>query len=452
MPNLSSSAEQRRSVASNEGTFPYGPHRRVTCHRFENGLRVILLVDRTAPVVSYHTWFRVGSRHEADGKTGLAHLLEHLMFGAFEGLQAGEYDRLMEEAGAEINAATWVDWTYYYANAPSSQLDRLITLESKRMGTLDLQPDAFTSELEVVSNERRMRVEDDIGGAVAESLYELAFRSHAYRRPTIGWLEDIATLTLDDCLRFYRTYYAPNNATVVVAGRFDAHKTLEKLSKAYSYLRPAELPVEDARPEPPQLERRFKSLEKPTATPKLAIAYHAPCLGDVDHAPLVLLCDVLFGGRASRAHRALVQEAEVASDVRGWVGSFQQPGLLEMHGTVRKGRAIQELLDGLDVQVDRLRSEAIDMEELERAKARAELGLVRSMETAAGRAEQIAFYDTVLGSPVGALDRLEQLRRVSRSDVLRVARRYLDPDRRSIIEVQPLDEVRSRDNEKAAQA
>lgn len=427
-----------RPPVQHERTVPYGPRLQVACHRLDNGLRILMLVDRSAPVVSYHTWFRVGSRLEQDGKTGLAHLLEHMMFGEFEDVPAGEYDRLMEEAGAEINAATWVDWTYYYANAPSSQLDLVISLESRRMGRLRLRQEAFASELEVVTNERRMRVEDDVGGAVAERLFELAFQKHAYRRPTIGWMQDIAGLTLEDCRSFYETFYAPNNATVVVVGRFDEKRTLDKLADAYAYLKPADLPVEQVQPEPPQLEVRRELMRKPTSTPKLSVAYHGPALGDVDHAPLALLSDILFGGRASRAHQSMVQRAEVASDVRGWIGPFHHPGLVELQATARRGHTTGELLDALDAELDEVRKEPVTAQELERAKARAELGLVRSMETCAGRAEQIAFYDTVTGDPVGAFDRLDRLRRTTRSDILRVARRYLDPDRRNVIEVLPL--------------
>jgi zinc protease len=447
MAKLSSPArgadDPRRSpgAVKHDRVLPYGPTLRVTCHHLDNGLRILLLMDRSAPVISYHTWFRVGSRHERQGKTGLAHLLEHLMFGSFEGLAAGEYDRQMEEAGAEINAATWLDWTYYYANAPSSQLDRVIDLESRRMGTLKLHPEPFASELEVVTNERRMRVEDDVAGSISEKLYETAFQTHAYRRPTIGWLEDITGLTMEDCAQFYRTYYAPNNATVVVAGRFDERKTLDKLAKAYGHLDPAELPVEDTQPEAPQTGLRAVEMRKPTSTQKLAVAYHGPALGDVDHAPLALLVDVLFGGRASRAHQSMVQKAEVASDVRGWVGPFQDPGLIEMQATARTGRDAQEGLEALDREIDRVRSEPVMAEELDRAKARAELGLVRSMETSSGRAEQIAFYDAVLGNPVGAFERVERFRGITRSDLLRVARRYLAADRRTVIRVSPLNEA-----------
>ena len=434
------SPEPGRCALVRERSLPYGPILRVDDYRLDNGLRILTLLDRSAPVVSYHTWFRVGSRHEHQGKTGLAHLLEHLMFGALEDLPAGEFDRQMESAGAETNAATWVDWTYYYANVPSSQLPRVIDLESRRMGKLLLEPNAFQSEVEVVLNERKYRIEDDVAGSVSERLYDLAFAQHAYGRPTIGWLQDIESFTLEDAASFYRTYYAPNNATIVVAGSFDEAKTLSRIAQAYAYLPRTEIPVEACRPEPWQGTERHDRLHKPTATHKVALGYHAPALGDVDHAPLALLCDVLFGGRASRAHQAMVRQAELAMDVRGWVGPFQQPGLMEIHTAARQGRTSTELLEALDAQIARVVAEPVEEHEVERAKARAELGLVRSMETSAGRAEQLAFYETVLGNPIGALTRLDLLRRVTRSDVLRVARRYLTPSSRTVIEVHPLEE------------
>lgn len=432
---------ETRCAVYYEGPVPFGPAMQVQQYRLENGLRLLLLVDNSAPVVAYHTWFRVGSRHERDGKTGLAHLLEHLMFVEFEGLKANEFDRRMEQAGAETNAATWVDWTYYYEQAPADQLGLLISLEAIRMGKLALKPDTVQSELEVVANERRYRVDDDVEGSVSEQLYSMAFRQHGYRTPTIGWMRDIQALSLDDVAAFYRTYYAPNNATVVVAGSFDELRTVQKIATAYAYLGPSELPVEDAHPEPPQTSERVAVVQKPTSTHKLSLGYHGPSIADADHVALSLMHDVLFGGRSSRVHRALVQEAEIATDVRGWLAPFQAPGLSEIQLTARPGHTAEQLLEALDVQLEAVLREPVTAQELDRAKARAELGLVRSLESCGGKAEQIAFYDTLLADPAGAFRRLEHIRRLSRADVLWAARRYLQPSTRSVILVHPQEEV-----------
>ncbi|MBI5534745.1 MAG: insulinase family protein [Deltaproteobacteria bacterium] len=420
-----------------EGALPFGSALSVERYRLANGLQVLLVEDRAAPVVAYHTWFRVGSRHERQGKTGLAHLLEHLMFNEFEGMKPGEFDRKLEEAGAETNAATWVDWTYYYENLPASQLGLAIALESRRMGKLVMQQAQVTSELEVVANERRYRVDDDVDGAVSEKLYSRAFTTHGYRTPTIGWMDDIKGLTPDDCRGFYTTYYAPNNATLVVVGDFDEVATIRKIAAAYGELKPAEIPVEDSHPDAPQTEQRTEVLHKPTPTDKVSIGYHGPALADYDHSALSLLNDILFGGRSSRVHRALVQDAEIATDVRGWVSTFQDPGLYEIGLVARPERSAEELLAKLDEQLEKVCAEPVTEDELERARARAELGLLRGMETCGGKAEQIAFYTTTLGEPCGAFQRLEQLRRVTRSDVLKAARRYLRPEARTVITVHP---------------
>src|SRR5712691_6360877 len=283
-----------------DGMFPLGPSMTVQKYHLGNGLTVLLSVDASAPVASYHTWFSVGSRHEKTGKTGLAHLFEHLMFNETEKHPAGSFDRTLEEAGAESNAATWVDWTFYHESIPKDRLGLVVDLEAERMSKLVLREPQVTSEKEVVANERRYRVDDDVEGAVSELLYKTAYTTHAYRWPTIGWMADIEGFTTDDCAAFYRTYYAPNNATVVAVGDFKEKDLLAKIQKAYGALESADIPVEDALPEPPQSGERRVSVKKPTATDKVAIAYHGPAFGDVDHVPLTVLSEVLFAGRSSR--------------------------------------------------------------------------------------------------------------------------------------------------------
>ena len=416
---------------------PFGPAMSIAEYRLGNGLTVLVLKDDSAPVVSYHTWFSVGSRHEKPGKTGLAHLFEHLMFNEVEGRPAGTFDRLLEEAGAETNAATWVDWTFYHENVPRDRIGLVIQLEAERMGKLVLRDPQVTSEKEVVANERRYRVEDDVEGSVNELLYKLAFTQHAYGWPTIGWMEDIQGFTTDDCVAFYRTFYAPNNATLVIVGDVKERELLSKIQAAYGYLEPAVLPIEDVHPEPPQFEERRTSVTKPTPTAKIALGYRGPAFGDADHVPLTVLAEILFSGRSSRVYRSLVQEKEIATEVRGWVSTFRDPGLFEMYVTARPGKTSAELLAALDEEIERVVREPVSEDELAKVKAKVELSLLQSLETANGKAEQIGFYATVLGDPAGAFARLEAYRRTSVSDVLRAARRYLVRSQRTVIEVQP---------------
>jgi zinc protease len=432
------SAPSGAAAVTYEGSVPFGGDE-VHRYRLANGLSVLLLVDRSAPVVSYFTWFNVGSRHERPGKTGLAHFFEHLMFNETESLEAGEFDRKLEENGAESNAATWVDWTYYYESLPSDRIGLAIRLESDRMQHLVLREPQVNSEREVVANERRYRVDDDVEGSANEELYKTAFQTHPYHWPTIGWMRDIEGYTPSDCESFYRTFYAPNNATVVVVGDFKEADVLAKMRDAYGPIPASTIPPEDTMPEPPQLEERVVTLKKPTASEKFLCGFHGPALGDVDHVHLSVLNEILFGGRASRLYRKLVIETELASEVRGWVSTFRDPGLYEMYITARPERRVREAQALLEAEVLRVRDEVVTDDELLRAKARLELSLLQSLESTSGKAEQIGFYETLVGDPAAAFRRLEAYRRTTAGDLRRVARRYLDPRGRTIVYVMPED-------------
>ncbi len=426
------------------GTVEFGPSLKVERFRLANGLTLLLCEDHSAPVVAFQTWFRVGSRDERPGKTGLAHLFEHLMFNESEGCAQGEYDRQLEEAGAENNASTWLDWTQYTVAAPADQLELVVKLEANRLGRLVVRDAQVRCEKDVVANERRFRVDDDVEGTVVETLWATAFQRHPYRWPTIGWMEDIQGFTTEDCVAFYRAHYAPNNATVVVVGDVTETRLVRLLAEAYGAFPPADPVLEDLWPEPPQREERRVELHQPTVTEKLAVGYHGPALGDADHAAASVLVEILFGGRASRCHQALVREREVAIEVRASVGQFRDPSLIEVFASAREGRRAEELLAALDAEIDRVIALPIPEPEIERARARLELALVSSLETVDGKASTLGFYESVLGQPALAFERISALQSIDAGALRRAARRYLDRDRRSLVLVRrskpsPLD-------------
>jgi zinc protease len=420
-----------------DATISFGPAMRVERFVLGNGLKVLVLADSSAPVVCVQTWFGVGSRHERPGKSGLAHLFEHLMFGETENVAHGAFDRMLEEAGAETNAATFLDWTYYHTNLPKDALELTLRLEAERMARLVLRDPQVSSEKEVVANERRQRVDDDVDGSVNELLYKAAFTCHAYGRPTIGWMEDIQGFSTDDCTAFYETYYAPNNATIVIVGDVALPQALGAVQDHYGVQASSTIPVEDVLPEPPQTEERRASVVKPTATHKVAIGYRSPALGDFDHAPLALLNEILFGGRSSRVHRALIQEQEIATEVRGWVGAFRDPALYDIYLVARGEHTGDELLAALDPLLEAVRAAPVSEAELDKAKARVELSVLQGLETVSGKAEQIGFFETVLGDPAALFDKLNAYRRTTVGDLLRVARRYLVSSARTIVHVVP---------------
>ena len=417
--------------------LPFGEALTVSRYRLGNGLTVLLLVDRSAPVVSYQTWFKVGSRHESPGKTGLAHLFEHLMFNETEHLGAGEFDRLLESAGGETNAATWVDWTFYYENVPKDALPLVMRLEADRMAHLVLRDPQVSSEKDVVTNERALRVDDDIEGSANEALYEAAFRAHPYHWPTIGWRADIAAFTTADCRAFYRTFYAPNNATIVIAGDVDEAAALRLVREHYGHQRAARIPEERHIAEPAQRAERRVTLRRPTPSEKLQLGYRAPAFGERDHVVLSVLHEVLLGGRSSRLFRKLVSDGELAVEARGSVAPFRDEGLYEVWISMREGHGAGEALAILDAEFARVRDEPVTTAELEKAKNRLELAFLQGMETASGKAEQLGFYETVLGDPRRIFGRLEDTRRVTAADVQRVARRVFDARRRTTVLVLP---------------
>lgn len=426
----------RRARVRYEGAVPFG-RKNIEQFRLGNGLRVLFLVDRAAPVVSFHTWYRVGSRHEVEGKTGLAHLFEHLMFNETKNLPAGAFDRRLERAGAHTNAATWNDWTYYYEDVPSSQLGLVIELEAERMKNLVLRDPQVRSEKEVVANERRYRVDDDIDGTINEVLYKTAFERHPYHHPTIGWMEDILNFTTQDCRAFYKTYYAPNNATLVIVGDVSIPRALRRIQRAYGTIPASTIPEEIQVIEPEQTSERLVRMQKPTPTGKIAIGYRGPALGDPDHVVLSVLSEALFGGRSSRLYRDLVTVRELAIDVVASVSMFRDPGLFEIYLTAREGITTDQLLAALDEGLDALAHRPVTDDERDRAVARMELAFLQGLETVGGRAEQIGFFDTVVGDPAGSLRRLEALRSVDTHRIADVAAKYIDRKRRTVIIVDP---------------
>lgn len=437
IPPAKTAASGKLDDVTYEGDSAFGPSMRVKRFRMGNGLRVLLLVDRSAPVVAYHTWYRVGSRDEKPGKTGLAHLFEHLMFNETKNLEAGEFDRTLEENGAESNAATWLDWTMYHEALPAPKLSLAAKLEADRMANLVLRDKQVSSEKEVVANERRYRVDDDVEGAVNELLYSLAFTAHPYHWPTIGWMKDIEGFTTGDCASFYKTFYAPNNATVVIVGDVDEKNALEIVRQQYGALPPSQLPEKKFPAEPPQSGERRREVKKPTATQKIMLGYKSPAISSADHAPLSVLNEILFGGRSSRIYRSMVKTKELATDIRGWVGTFVDPALYEMYVTARGEHTCAELEAALFAELEAVRSKEIGVEELEKAKSRLELAFLQGMETASGKAEQIGFYDTTLGDPGAGFARLEAFRETTAADLQRVAKTYLVAEHRTLVRVLP---------------
>jgi zinc protease len=413
--------------------------RGVTARRYRlgNGLGLLAAVDRRAPIVALQTWYRVGSRHERPGATGMAHLFEHLMFGQTEHIAAGEFDRLVEVTGGESNAATWVDWTYYRLSLPARDLALGIRLECERMQHLILDPTPVEAERDVVTNERRERVEDDVDGWLDEQLMALAFTVHPYRWPTIGWMEDIRALSLTDMRAFYRTWYAPNNATLVCVGDFDEAQLMALVEQSYGQIPSAALPATERTPEPEQTRERIVRAPKPIATDRVLIGYKAPGQDEADWAVLEIVATLLAGCPSARLYRRLVIEREVASSVDAQLTPFADPSLLRLAVTAARGHTADEILALIDQELAVMAEQPPLAAEVEKAKAIAETDFWTSLADVDGKAEAIGHYETALGDFRKVNTLAARLAAVTTEDVARCVRGYLRSERRTIVIAEP---------------
>ncbi|MFT3700636.1 MAG: pitrilysin family protein [Kofleriaceae bacterium] len=406
-------------------------------YRFKNGLGLIAAADRSAPVIALQTWFRVGSRHERPGATGMAHLFEHLMFGQTESLPPGEYDRLVERTGGESNAATWVDWTHYNLIVPARDLELGLKLEAERMQHLVLETTPVETERKVVTNERRERVEDDVDGWLDEQLMALAFTTHPYRWPTIGWMEDIRALELGEIRQFYRTWYAPNNCTLVICGDFDEQNLLQLIDSYFGAIPSAEIPEIRDEVEPVQSGQRIVRAPKPIATDRLLVGYKSPGQDHPDWAALEIVSTLLAGCRSARLDRKLVIEQEAASSVEAQLTPFRDPSLLRLAITTTRGHDADEVLATIDQEIAALIETPPSAAEVEKAKALAETEFWLELVDVDGKADKLGHYETTLGDfrKLNAIaDRLTQ---VTVADVARVMRQYLVPAHRTIVIAEP---------------
>ena len=435
-----------------ETRHSFGPALQVERHRLDNGLGVILLRDPSAPVVAYQTWFRVGSRHEAPGKTGIAHLFEHLMFNQTATLPAGEFDRQMELAGAETNAATWVDWTYYRNSLPAAKLELAVRLEADRMSNLTLTDAQVDSEREVVANERRLTVDDDVEGFLFEELYQLAFARHPYHHPTIGWMDDIQGITTADARAFYRAFYAPNRATVIVVGDIDPAATLALIERHYGPIPPADVREPTAEPEPAQAGERRARHAKPVTAERAVLAYKSPAQGHPDWLALLAAAEVLTGGQSSRLWRDLVVDREIATSVSAALTPFRDPGLCQLYVTLKRDRSSDAAEEAIDRAVAALAATPPDAVELAKAKNRLETSFWSELDGVDGKAESLGHYETTLGDHRLLFDAARQLGELGAEDVRRAAETYLRRDARTVIVVEPSDESPEEDDDEGDDA
>jgi zinc protease len=404
----------------------------VVAETLENGLRVLLLEDHRSPIVSFQVWYRVGSRNEARGATGIAHFLEHLMFKGTPRFGPREFARIVEQNGGQNNAFTTQDVTSYFVDIAADRLDLVLDLEADRMQHLLLDPREIDSERQVVIEERRTRTEDDPDGFLAEEVSSIAFKAHPYGVPIIGWQEDIARITPAEIRAFYRTYYVPNNALVVAVGDFKASDLLARIRQRFGPIPRGAEPPPMLAIEPPQNGERRVIVSKQAQLPIVYLGYHVPNHRSADAYALELLSTILSGGRASRLYRHLVYERQLALGAGGDYSFFAfDPSLFWFYATPLPGQTPETLEKALLAEMERLAKEPVTDEELARAKNQTEAAFVFQEDSVHHRASLLARFE-LIGGQVDPARFLENIRKVTAADVTRVARAWFPPDRRNV--------------------
>jgi zinc protease len=412
-----------------------------------NGLRIFVKTDRRAPVVVCMVWYRVGSMDEVNGTTGVAHVLEHMMFKGTKAVPAGEFSRFIAEAGGRDNAFTSRDYTGYFQMLHKSQLPLAMRLEADRMANLTLTAEEFTKELRVVMEERRWRVEDRPRSLVYEQLTATALKAHPYRYPVIGWMSDVEQLRVEDAKAFYDRWYAPNNATLVVVGDVTAQEVHKLAAHYFGPLKPKTLPVRKITQEPEQRGPQYLTVRAPAELPFVMMAYRAPVLRDPDAEwepyALEMLANVLDGNEAARLNRNLVRTERIASSAdASYDGIGRGPGTFYLSATPTSGKTAQDVEQALRREVQKLIAEGVTAEELQRMKSQAVASHVYERDSMYFQAQQIGSLDMV-GLPPTLMDLfVEKLKLVTAEQVQAVAKKYLIDDQLTVayLDPQPLAE------------
>jgi predicted Zn-dependent peptidase len=411
-------------------------------HRLDNGLKVVLSQDRSVPVVCVNLWYGVGSRNEPRGKTGFAHLFEHMMFQGSANVPKNRHFELVERAGGTLNATTWFDRTNYFQTLPSHHLELALWLESDRMGWMlpAMDQEKLDNQRDVVKNEKRQRYDNQPYGDWDERLQALVFPpTHPYHHTVIGSMEDLDAATLDDVASFFRTYYVPNNAVLTLAGDFDRDRALEMVEAYFGGI-PAGDPIPDV-PGELELDTVIGETVRDTVVtdvplPRVIMALRIPPYSSEEFTVAEVARGVLGTGRASRLYRRLVRERRVAKDVVSYAFPLMTgASMMLLWATGFADSAVEDLEEALAAELEGLSDAAAH--EIERAVAVTETDLVRSLERVGERADLLSMFDLYFDDPGRLNLEIERLRAVSSEDVRRFAGERFGPDNRAVVSYVP---------------
>ena len=397
-----------------------------------NGLKIVVWPDHDIPNVALYNWYRVGSRNERAGITGISHFFEHMMFNGTSTRKPGEFDRTMEANGGANNAYTSSDVTVYQDWFPRSALGVIFDLEGDRMANLSFDPKVVESERGVVYSERRSSVDNNNVGALVEQIDATAFLAHPYQIPTIGWPSDIEGWTQQDLKTYYKTYYAPNNAVMFVVGDVEPAEVFALAEKTIGKIPAQPAPVAVTTKEPEQQGERRIDLKRPAQAPLLVMAHHALSGSDADMPALQLLVSILADGDSSRLHQALVEQQPLAVDIDDQVASGFDPGLVYLIAQLPPGGDLAKTEAGMDAVLAKVAKEGVTQAELDKARTQKLAAFWRSMATISGKAQAMGGFEVFNGDYRKLFDAPAAYDRVTTADVQRLAAKIFRRDNRTV--------------------
>ncbi len=404
--------------------------------KLANGLTVLVHEDRSAPVVSTYLFYRSGSRNERPGRTGIAHLFEHMMFNGGVNTE-GKFDEVIESNGGSTNGYTTRDYTAYMETFPVPALERVLWLEADRMRALAITPKNLEQERGIVKEERRLRIDNDPGAKMYEEIYLAAYVASTYRWNTVGFMADLDQITLEDAKEYFRTYYAPNNATLVLAGAITPAEGFALAERYFGSIPSQKPPEKIVNVEPPQRGPKTVILRQAAELPAVAIGWHAVAALHADRPVFDVLQYILAQGESSRLYRALVRGPELAASVDVSFNSGIDPELFWVYAQARPGKSLDAVRTALLREIAKVRDHPPDARELRKAKNLLQAGYVRGLKTVSGKANQLGFYETVYGDYAEMFREVERWEAVTQDDVVRVARAYLVDSEQTTVDLVP---------------
>ncbi|MBI4501569.1 MAG: insulinase family protein [Gemmatimonadetes bacterium] len=406
--------------------------------RLKNGLRVIVAEDHNAPVFSIAVSYNVGSRDERRGRTGFAHLFEHMMFKGSENVGPGEHFTLVFNNGGSMNGTTNKDRTLYYETLPANQVDLGMFLEADRMRSLAITQENLDNQRNAVQEERRVGIDNQPYGKSDEAIDSLAYDNFAYQHSVIGSMEDLNAASVADVASFFKTYYAPNNAVLGIVGDVKAAEVLARARKYFESIPPQPAPPPVDMTEPPQTAERRLALDDPLARlARVDVVYKVPPSLSPDDDALTALTTILGSGRSSRLYEQIVRQQQLGSAANAGKYENRGPALLWVEVTVPPGKSVTDAETAIQREIEKMQASPVSDWELEKARAAARRSLVSSLQSSLSRAILLAQYATFYDDPGLINTRAERLAAVTAADVQRVARKYLTPENRSVVITNP---------------